>query len=109
VKFKSLKPDDDYWEKWCATRRLRRRSIYTFVFGFPATVLAMLLITIVFQSEAPAFVAPAVFVAAWWYAAWQAMRWPCPRCGKPFTMTYFVSQLMGSPLRPLWIGKVRTA
>ena len=89
---RDLKAGDPYYAQWMAYRRIQWRSVGLVILLFWGGAALSTAVLAALAPHAPRWAWPAV-VLPWALAAIAASqppaRTPCPRCGKPFHMTFW--------------------
>ena len=89
---RDLKASDPYYAQWMEYRRIQWRTLGLFVLLFwgGAALSTALLATVAPQAPHWAWPVPVLpWAVAAIVASQAAIRTPCPRCGKPFHMTFW--------------------
>jgi len=89
---RDLSAGDPYYRQWVEYQRVRRRSIILFLLLFYGGGGLSVVLVQTLLPRAPLWAGPAS-VLPWAVAAivvsQAAVRVPCPRCGKPFHVTFW--------------------
>jgi len=93
--FRGLKTGDAYYPHWVEMRRWKRSVwliiVLAIALWLPSTVVVWAVLKAVFGSGVPFWwVGLAGFILYLW-KCYQIGSWPCPRCGKAFHRTWWMS------------------
>lgn len=91
--FKFVKEGDRYYPNWVDMRRRFRDCWLVFIAAGPINFLAMVFLDVAFgiHSSSIWFSMFGVYAVAMFAMRIWAVNWPCPRCGKPFYRSLFVT------------------
>jgi len=78
-----------YKEDWNEYRRRRNAVLALWLAYVPAVFLVAYLCDLTIHSYTPAFAVAIAWMAASLIANYRVSAWPCPRCGKPFSSSFW--------------------